>query len=234
MNILALESSTMLGSAAVICDGKVLSEISSLRQRSHSEILNLFVDECLTKAHLKLQDIDVFAAGQGPGSFTGIRVAANIIKTFSYSFNKPLVSIDSLANIAWQYGALDRPLMPMINAYKNMVYTAIYKFTAEGPEEILKPCAIPVRELKNYLKIPVYAVGDGWLDYHEYFSPELTALIERPAKIFEYPTATALGLCSEKIVRQGKAFEWNSFAPLYIRASEAEECKNGIFISPLN
>ncbi len=66
-----------------------------LRQKSHSENISPFIDHCLQKSQLTLQDIDVFAVRQGPGSFTGIRIAANAGKTFAYSFNKPMVTLDS-------------------------------------------------------------------------------------------------------------------------------------------
>lgn len=80
MKILAMETSTLVGGVAVVIDGKVAAEESSLRQKSHSENISPFVDHCLSKAGLKLEDIDVFAVGQGPGSFTGIRIAANAEK----------------------------------------------------------------------------------------------------------------------------------------------------------
>src|SRR5437868_12256809 len=100
MIVHAMETSTQLGGVAVIKDGQVLATESSLRQKSHSEVLNRFVQNCLTKANLKLTDIDAFAVGQGPGSFTGIRVAANAGKSFSYVYSKPLVTIDSLVLLA--------------------------------------------------------------------------------------------------------------------------------------
>lgn len=237
MKILALESSTLLGSVAVISDNKVLWEVTSLRQKSHSETINLFVEECLNKTGLKLTDFDSFATGQGPGSFTGIRVSANIAKTYCYCYQKPLASIDSLLNMALlnkaKYSNLDRPLMPMINAYKNMVYTAIYKFNGDQVEAVMSPAAIPVRELKNFIKEPVWAMGDGWLDYNEYFHPDIKSLVGRKEDAADFPTASTLGLAAAEQLKKGQTFDWKSFVPLYIRASEAEETKKGIFMTPL-
>lgn len=237
MTVLALESSTMLGSVAIVRDGQVLCEVTSLRERSHSEVMNAFVDQCLEKVNLKLMDIDLFATGQGPGSFTGIRVSANIAKTYSYCFSKPMASVDSLANMATLNFAdtkmQGKLVMPMINAYKNMVYTGIYRWTAEGVEAVLSPTAIPVRELKNFVKEPVWAVGDGWVDYHEFFHPDLKSLVNRSEESKDYPTAATLGVVAERLAKKGSTLDWKSFVPLYIRASEAEETKKGIFITPL-
>src|SRR5437868_5671072 len=116
MKILSLETSTLMGSAALSIDGKVIIEKSSRRQKSHSEVLNGFVDEILKSASLKLSDMDCFAVGQGPGSFTGIRIAGNIGKTFAYVYQKPMVSIDSLTLLAAAC-ARDLPILAMINAY---------------------------------------------------------------------------------------------------------------------
>ncbi|WP_374031537.1 tRNA (adenosine(37)-N6)-threonylcarbamoyltransferase complex dimerization subunit type 1 TsaB [Bdellovibrio bacteriovorus] len=82
MKVLAMETSTAVGGVAIIVDGNIVAEETTLRQKTHSEIISPFTENCLLKAGLKLEDIDVFAVGQGPGSFTGIRVAANAGKTF--------------------------------------------------------------------------------------------------------------------------------------------------------
>ena len=233
MKILAMETSTQVGGVAVIVDGKVVAEEVSLRQKSHSEVISPFVDECLKLAGLRLSDIDAFAVGQGPGSFTGIRVAANAGKTFAYSFNKPLVTVDSLTILAEQARASTQPVLSIINAYKNMVYLGLFDLSSEIPVFIQGPVAVPVRELRNHIDREVTVVGDGWDAYHEYFPEELKKNMSRLSDTPDYPHAKTLGLLAEKRFLKGQTLDWNSFLPLYIRASEAEETKKGILISPL-
>lgn len=233
MKILAMETSTHLGGVAVVIDGHVVADEFSLRQKSHTEIISPFVDECLKKANLKLEDIDAFAVGQGPGSFTGIRVAANAGKTFSYSFNKPLVTIDSLVLLAEQARGSAYPVLSIINAYKNMVYLGLFDMTGGEPTYIKGPEAIPVRELSKHIDRDVTVVGDGWETYHEYFPEELAQKMHRPTEPRDYPEARTLALMSEKRALNKQTLDWKSFIPLYIRASEAEETKKGILISPL-
>jgi N6-L-threonylcarbamoyladenine synthase/tRNA threonylcarbamoyladenosine biosynthesis protein TsaB len=242
MKVLALETSTLMGGAALIVDGKVVAEEISLRQKTHSENINPFIEFCLTKAGLTLPEIDVFAVGQGPGSFTGIRVAANAGKTFSYSYNKPLVSIDSLMLLAAQAsfafgfggpGPSTKPVVSMINAYKNMVYLGIFDCSGDEPKYIKGPDAIPVRELKNHITQECVVVGDGWEAYHGYFPAELSKLLLRHADLPDHPLAKTLGLLAEARAKRGQTLDWKSYIPLYIRASEAEETKKGILISPL-
>lgn len=232
MTVLALETSTLLGGVAVIKNGQVLASESSQRQKSHSEILHPFIETCLQKAGLTLTDIDVFAVGQGPGSFTGIRVAANAGKTFSYIYNKPLVTVDSLMLLATPVKS-DLPVLAMLNAFKNMVYFGLFDVSGDEPVYLKGPLAIPVLYLKTLVSESVLVVGDGYTTYQEYFSEDLKPLLHRDAQYQDHPQAETLGLVAEKRARNHQTIEWNSFLPLYIRASEAEENKRGIVISPL-
>ncbi|QLY25375.1 tRNA (adenosine(37)-N6)-threonylcarbamoyltransferase complex dimerization subunit type 1 TsaB [Bdellovibrio sp. KM01] len=233
MKILAMETSTLLGGVAVIQDGKVVAEESSQRQKSHTEIISPFVENCLKTAGLKLEEIDVFAVGQGPGSFTGIRVAANAGKTYAYSFNKPMVTIDSLMLLAEQCRPSKLPVLAIMNAYKNMVYLGLFDCSGEEPVYLKGPAAIPVRELSQHIDMEVMVVGDGWETYHEYFPENMKSKMHRDSKFPDEPQARTLGLMAEKRAQRGQTLDWKSFIPLYIRASEAEETKKGILISPL-
>lgn len=233
MKVLALETSTLVGGAALIIDGQVVAEETSLRQKTHSENINPFVEFCLNKSGLTLEDIDLFAVGQGPGSFTGIRVAANAGKTYAYSYNKPLVTIDSLMLMAAQAKSSTKPVVSMINAYKNMVYIGIFDVSGEEPQYLKGPEAVPVRELNSYITQECLVVGDGWDAYQEYFPEELRARLHRQSDLPDHPLAKTLGLMAEIRGKKGHTLDWKSFIPLYIRASEAEETKKGILISPL-
>lgn len=233
MIVLAMDTSTQLGSVAVIKDGQVLASECSLRQKSHSEVLNRFIQNCLEKTGIGLNAVDVFAVGQGPGSFTGIRVAANAGKSFSYLYNKPLVTIDSLALLAAATKA-QIPVLSIINAYKNMVYLGLFDIN-QGPEPIYLegPIALPVQKLGDLITRDVLVVGDGYDTYQEYLPANLKKHLLRDSAFADQPHAETLGLLAEKRAENGKTIEWNSFVPLYIRASEAEENKRGIIISPL-
>lgn len=233
MKILAMETSTLVGGVAVVVNGQIVAEESSLRQKSHSENISPFIDHCLKKAQLSLDDIDVFAVGQGPGSFTGIRIAANAGKTFAYSYSKPLVTIDSLMLLAYQARSSARPVLAIINAYKNMVYLGLFDVSMEEPMYLKGPEAIPVRELSQHIQSECLVVGDGWEAYQEYFPEELRQKMVRDPQFSDYPLATTLAIMAEKRALRGQTLDWNSFVPLYIRASEAEETKKGILISPL-
>lgn len=233
MRILALETSTLWAGAAVVVDGQVLAEESSSRQRSHSEVINVFIENVLKKSALKISDIDLFATGQGPGSFTGIRVAANAAKSFAYSFNKPLVTVDTLMQLAAQAGNPGMPVLAIVNAHKNMVYTGLFDVSGPLPTYLHGPTAVSVRDLSALVHQPVLVVGDGYADYQEYFPAELKSHLHRNGSLPDFPHAGTLGNLAERLAKKGLTLDWKSFRPLYIRASEAEENKRGIVIKPL-
>lgn len=233
MIVLAMETSTLLGGVAVVKDGKLVAFESSLRQKSHSEVLNSFVHNCLATAGVKLSDVDVFAVGQGPGSFTGIRVAANAGKSFSYIYNKPLVTIDSLRLLAAPVKT-HMPVLSIINAYKNMVYFGLFDVN-QGPEPVyLKgPTVVPVKDLAESLQHVALVVGDGYETYQEFLPEALKNRLHREDKYSDHPLAETLAFLAEQRAKNHETIDWNSFVPLYIRASEAEEKKREIVFSPL-
>ena len=85
-----------MGSVALIEDGVCTQMLESDAQMSHSEVVHQYIDEIFKAAKISLSQIDCFAAGCGPGSFTGIRVSLNSAKGLAYAFQKPMVEVDSL------------------------------------------------------------------------------------------------------------------------------------------
>lgn len=239
MIILACETSTLLGSVAVLEDEKILSYEESMRQGSHSDALNIFIEKALLKSGKKLSDVDLFATGVGPGSFTGIRISLNTIKTLAYCFNKPVVGINSLHTLATQAAATfsdkkfeKNSIISMINAYKNMVYVATYKIEKGILIEIKKPEVVRVQSLGSYITEKSVVCGDGFAVYEKYLPENSKQNIVRIADISDEPHAKNTGLLALQNSHHKQS--WNQLVPLYLRASEAEENLHGIKYQPLN
>jgi tRNA threonylcarbamoyladenosine biosynthesis protein TsaB len=237
---LACDTSTLLGSVALIQDGKIVAEKKSMRQGSHSDNLHPTIIECLQAADIQISDVDSFATGIGPGSFTGIRVSLNTLKTYSFIHQKPCYVMDSLANIALQ-AHLKQPstgrILVIINAFKNMVYTADFISDSNKLVQLSVPAAVHVRELTNNLKDPVLCLGDGFLAYESYFSQHAKNLLNRSLEHSDYPLASTIALTAqlshEHLSKFVKKMSWQDLLPIYLRASEAEENLQGIKFSPL-
>lgn len=236
MIVLACETSTLLGSVAVLKDQAVLAYKDSFRQGSHSEVLNVFIESVLAEAGIGLGDVDLFATGIGPGSFTGIRISLNAIKAFSFCYQKPCVGVDSLINMAYQCSQQslekDLPIVVMINAYKNMVYVATYHKQGEMLLIAKEPSVVRVQNLTDYIQTPSYVIGDGYIAYKAYLDQHLADNMIRPENPTDWPQASILGeLAVQKKLNQ--PVPWNELLPLYLRESEAEENIKGIKYQPL-
>lgn len=239
MIILACETSTLLGSVAVLENDKVLSFEESLRQGSHSDVLNLFVERALKNAGKTLSDVDLFVSGIGPGSFTGIRISLNTIKTLAYCCNKPVLGIDSLYSLGAQAAQSDAikqfnriQIVSMINAYKNMVYVATHTYEDNKIRLIKKPEVLRVQNLESYISEKSIVCGDGFFTYEKYFSENTKKNIIRLEGFSDEPHAKMTGQLAFHNSHLQQT--WNSLTPLYLRASEAEENLQGIKFQPLN
>lgn len=235
MIILSCDTSTLLGSVAIHKDGQLLAEKSLMRQGSHSDALNFLIKDCLDQTKLTLNNIDIFATGLGPGSFTGIRISFNTMKTFASTFAKPMAGIDSLKSLAYinrhqAQASQTKEICCAINAFKNMLYIATYKIDGESIIETRPPQVVRVQELKNFLQTPILFVGDGYAAYTNYLQTHCADQIIRNENIHDYPTAVAVGHCAGL---ENKFYHWSQLLPLYLRASEAEENLNGIKYQPL-
>lgn len=241
MIILGAETSTLLGSVALLKDGNILAAEESMRQGSHSDILNVFISRVLEKAKLKLSDIDLFVTGVGPGSFTGIRICLNTIKTLSYCHQKPSFGFDSLNSLAYSVshqqlsGEFQKyPIISMVNAYKNMVYVATYKTENSVLIEQKSPEVIRVQNIENYVSQKSIICGDAFSVYEKYFSQNLKDLLVRDPKFSDEPHAISLvKMAYENVQNQKNPTPWSELLPLYLRASEAEENLKGIKYQPL-
>src|SRR5690606_32941180 len=100
MLLLALDSSHSTGSLCLKRDSEVLEVTQWKQEKSHAELIASKIDKAFRTHNIKPQDIDAYCVNIGPGSFTGIRIAVNTIKTFAYVFKKPIYSFNSLETIA--------------------------------------------------------------------------------------------------------------------------------------
>lgn len=234
MICLALETSTSRGSVAIAKNGVLLSSRASYVSKKHSEFLNPAIEQCLNENSLELKNIDLLAVNQGPGSFTGIRVAAGAAKTIAYSQNKKIFVSNSL-HLLYLQNALHTKLeniISIINAYKNMVYFSSY----ENGQCTITPCALTFEQVNNFIlkqKKAALIVGDGYAVYEKHISQEALPFIfrnENKITDFDYPTAEFLTCLATKVEPDKtkndlhcQTIDWKKFSPLYIRASEAEE-----------
>jgi tRNA threonylcarbamoyladenosine biosynthesis protein TsaB len=125
--ILNIETATKNCSVALSKDGKTIlcKEIAELGY-SHAERLHVFIEEILMEANVKLPDLKAIAVSQGPGSYTGLRIGVSTAKGLCYALEIPLISIDTLQVLAHQVEVESGLIVPMIDARRMEVYSAVF------------------------------------------------------------------------------------------------------------
>lgn len=126
VKILGIDTSTNFLSIGIYGDNNVY-EYNLELGRKHSSLLILTIKRILEALGWDAGDIDYFVCGLGPGSFTGIRVGLATIKGLAWSLNKPTVGIPTLDILASGVDVPGRPIVPVIDAKRGLVYCSIYK-----------------------------------------------------------------------------------------------------------
>ena len=121
----------------------VLGEDLWQKQNSHSELITDRLDQLLKKTGVELSQIDFYSVGSGPGSFTGVRVTVNFIRSLAFASERPALVASSLKILAQSALSLSRAssICCLVNAFKNMVYLALYEVQDGKLVETLAPCA---------------------------------------------------------------------------------------------
>jgi len=161
MNILAIDTSALTASAAILADGILIGEISTTTKLTHSQTIMPMIDELLKRVSLDITDIDLFACSEGPGSFTGLRIGIGTIKGLAYGLGKPVVGISTLEALAHNIDVTDLVICPVMDARRGQVYNGLYRYNNDKIECITEPRALSVEELCEELTEKTIFVGDG-------------------------------------------------------------------------
>jgi tRNA threonylcarbamoyladenosine biosynthesis protein TsaB len=135
--ILNLETATKNCSVAIAKDGKtILCKEMAEAGYSHAEKLHVFIEECLQELQLIPKDLSAVAVSQGPGSYTGLRIGVSAAKGLCFALNIPLIAIDTLQVLASQLTATEGVIIPMIDARRMEVYSAIFNSNLEKIRDV--------------------------------------------------------------------------------------------------
>ncbi|HXT74519.1 MAG TPA: tRNA (adenosine(37)-N6)-threonylcarbamoyltransferase complex dimerization subunit type 1 TsaB [Candidatus Angelobacter sp.] len=127
MLLLAVDTSSRLGSLAVLRDGKLAGVISTFADEPYSTRLFRQLDFVLSELHLETCQFDVFAVVAGPGSFTGLRVGLTAVKGWAEVFEKPIVAVSGLEAVAAQAKSDVELIAPVMDARRGQIYAALYR-----------------------------------------------------------------------------------------------------------
>ena len=164
MLILAFESSARAASAALLRDGKLISQYTQCSGLTHSRTLLPMGEDMLKNAELTLGDVDLLAVAHGPGSFTGIRIGVSTVKGLAWAADKPCVGVSTLEALAWHGVAAGGIVCPVMDARRSQVYNALFEIRVGKPVRLCEDRPISLEELAAELEklaSPVFLLGDG-------------------------------------------------------------------------
>ena len=211
--VLNIETATTNCSVSLSKDGEtlVLREDNSLGY-SHAETLHLFIDDVFKTAKLQPSEIDAVSVSKGPGSYTGLRIGVSSAKGLCFALNKPLISISTLESLAHQVKETDGFIIPMLDARRMEVYSAIYNSNLELHREI-KAEILTEESYKSLLDAhKVYFIGSG--------VEKTKALIKHPNAIFvdgKLPSANEMSLLAEMKHKKSDTEDVAYFEPYYLK-----------------
>lgn len=158
--ILNIETATKNCSVSIAANGKTLvcKEISELGY-SHAEKLHLFIQDVIQEAAISFSQLSAIAVSQGPGSYTGLRIGVSAAKGLSYALQIPLIAVDTLLALAHQVLKKDGLIVPMIDARRMEVYSAIFDFNKQKIREV--QAEIISEDSFAAISDKIYFIGDS-------------------------------------------------------------------------
>ncbi len=227
MKILAIDSTAIVGSCAVLEDEKLLSHFTVNNGNTHSETLLPMIEASLKLLGLTAYDIDIFALAEGPGSFTGVRIGAATIKGLAFGKEKPCIGVSTLEALAENLSSSNGIICPAMNARRNQVYNALFRCKDGIIQRLTEDRAISVSDLEEELKAfdePIFICGDG--DFLLYESSTKTVEYRFVSENLRHQNGVSVGLCALKKYKNGDVKTDITIAPTYLRPSQAERTRN--------
>ena len=237
MRVLAIDSSGLTATVAVVEETQTVAEYTINYKKTHSQTLLPMIDEVVKMTELDLNTIDAIAVAGGPGSFTGLRIGSATAKGLGFALNKPLIHVPTVDGLAYNVYGCEDIICPIMDARRNQVYTGIYTFsrkagTKEGSNlvepvfQVIKmQMAVSIEELAerlNRYRRPVVFLGDGVPVYENILAEKLTVPYSFAPAYMNRQRAAVVGTLGIQYYKAGKFETAEEHRPDYLRVSQAE------------
>jgi tRNA threonylcarbamoyladenosine biosynthesis protein TsaB len=210
--ILNIETATKNCSVALAKDGKTISfqEIAE-EGYSHAERLHVFIEQIIKEAAITFKDLKAIAVSQGPGSYTGLRIGVSAAKGLCFALDIPLISVDTLQILALQAKVSSGFIVPMIDARRMEVYSAIFNSNFEK----IRTVQAEIIEETSFqsFKERLYFVGDSAEKCKLVLNKENHIFIEE----IKYPSAKEMGTISFEKFKNNDFVDLAYFEPYYLK-----------------
>ena len=224
MKILSLDSSARTATVAICEDHKIIGETNLNTGMTHSQTLLPMVDSLLKQVSIPLEEIDLFAVSNGPGSFTGLRIGIATVKGLTFSSGKPCLGISTLMGLAYNLSGVKGYVCPCMDARCQQVYTALFYTDGLSMKRVEEDCAISIKERIDRLKgldEDIYFVGDGAKLVYDAAKSVLRHFYLAPEHLL-YAHASAVALAAWDVLQSTSPISSDELMPAYLRLPQAQ------------
>lgn len=225
MKILAIDSSGIVASAAVVEDNELLGEYTINYKKTHSQTLLPMIDEVVRMLELDLHTIDAIAVAGGPGSFTGLRIGSATAKGMGLALDKPLIQIPTVDGLAYNLAGSGVAVCPLMDARRNQAYTGLYVFQGYQMKAVIEQCAVGIEDIISKINLfgkAVTFLGDGVSVYASYIKEYCQVPYTFAPAHLNRQRASAVAVLAMEYYRAGKVQTAAQHRPEYLRLSQAE------------
>ncbi|MEG1848794.1 MAG: tRNA (adenosine(37)-N6)-threonylcarbamoyltransferase complex dimerization subunit type 1 TsaB [Lachnospiraceae bacterium] len=228
MKIVAIDSSGLTASIAVVEDDILLAEYTIQYKKTHSQTLLPMMEAITKMIELDLDTIDAIAVAAGPGSFTGLRIGSATAKGMGLALKKPLIAVPTLDALAYNLYGTNQLICPIMDARRGQVYTGIYEFCTTSIQElhVIEPqCAVSIEDIiakLNMMQRETIFVGDGIPVYADILGRDVTVPFSLAPAHRNRQSAASLAVLAQQYYREGKTETAEAHQPIYLRLSQAE------------
>ena len=225
MKILALDSSGLVASVAIVSDDDLIGEYTVNYKKTHSQTLLPMLDEVAKMVELDLSTIDVIAVSAGPGSFTGLRIGSATAKGLALALNKEIVSVPTVDALAYNMWGCRDLVCPLMDARRNQAYTGLYRFSDGKMDTLIKQCVVQIDEIIDKINKEgqkVIFLADGVPVFKEYIRENITVPYDFAPAMCNKQRASAVACLGQILFGEGKAVPAYEHKPEYLRLSQAE------------
>lgn len=210
--ILNIETATKNCSVAVAKDGIVLAlkEIAG-EGYSHAELLHVFIEEAIKLANISPKDLSAIAVSQGPGSYTGLRIGVSAAKGLCFALDIPLIAIDTLETLASQVKTEKGLIVPMIDARRMEVYSAVFNYKLEKTRAV--EAEIIDENSFSDSSETIYIIGDCQEKIKTVLTGGNFIFLEK----ILYPSAKEMAVLSYTKLQENATVDVAYFEPYYLK-----------------
>lgn len=222
MKILALESSAVAASVALIEDEKILVENYCNIGFTHSQTLMPMVQNLLSISNHSMHEIDGFAVSAGPGSFTGIRIGVSAVKGLAFGTEKPCVPVSTLEGIAEPFRGQDVTVCAVMDARCKQFYQAFFSCKGGRIDRLTEDRAVSSEQLTREIETmpdPVILAGDGAYLANQLLKNNKCRLA--PTQLL-FQRASSVALIGARRFKEGCFVHAEQLVPFYLRPPQAE------------